>query len=102
MPKLFLMIRRVRLLFCLSIALLALNYGKTDAQKITAVNLRCEYIDNPLGINATTPRLSWEISGEGRDIVQTAYQVLVASSREKLDREEGDRWDSKKINSDST
>lgn len=89
-------------MFCLSIALLALNYGKTDAQKITAVNLRCEYMDNPLGINATTPRLSWEISGEGRDIVQTAYRVLVASSREKLDREEGDLWDSKKINSDGT
>lgn len=33
---------------------------------------------------------------------QTAWQILVASDRSKLDRDEGDLWDSGKIESDQS
>jgi alpha-L-rhamnosidase len=33
---------------------------------------------------------------------QTAYQILVASSRENLDKDIGDLWDTGKVNSDET
>jgi hypothetical protein len=44
--------------------------------------LRCEYLENPLGIDVLKPRLSWklEASPEARGLRQTAYQVLVAST----------------------
>ncbi|HAK96116.1 MAG TPA: alpha-rhamnosidase [Planctomycetes bacterium] len=62
--------------------------------------LRCEYLDNPLGIDATAPRLSWVLVPsdlDARGLRQTAYQVLVASSRAKLDAGKGDLWDSGKV-----
>ncbi len=62
--------------------------------------LRCEYIENPLGIEETRPRLSWQVNDPRRGAVQTAYQILVASSAEVLTRDHGDLWDSGKVVSD--
>lgn len=73
-----------------------------SAAKIVLQNLHCEMRVNPLGIDADKPRLSWEITGDARGLIQTAYQVLVASSAEKLRKDEGDLWDSGKINSDQS
>ena len=41
------------------------------------VNLRCEYMKNPLGVDRPAPVLSWEIEAElkARGVRQTAYQV---------------------------
>ena len=66
----------------------------------TADYLRCEYRVNPLGIDVTSPRLSWEMHDTRRGAVQTAYQVLVASTPQKLAADEGDLWDSGKVASD--
>ena len=57
------------------------------------VNLRCEYLINPLGIDQTTPRLYWQVNDSRRGAVQWAYQVMVSSSEEKLDRDEADLWE---------
>ncbi|OIN58688.1 glycoside hydrolase family 78 protein [Arsenicibacter rosenii] len=65
---------------------------------VSAGELRCELLTNPEGIDALRPRLSWTITGTGRGIVQTACQVLVASSAEKLAANQGDLWDSGKLN----
>jgi alpha-L-rhamnosidase len=62
--------------------------------------LRCELRDDPQGIDVTLPRLSWEITGSQRRIMQTAYQVLVASSPEKLAANEADCWNSGKVLTD--
>ena len=59
-------------------------------------SLRCEYLADPLGIDAMRPRLSWVVSSSLRGDRQTAYRVLVASSPELLARGEGDLWDSGK------
>ena len=61
--------------------------------------LRCEYRVDPLGIEVTEPRLSWEMRDVRRGAVQTAYQVLVAGSPEKLARGEADLWDSGRVES---
>ena len=69
-----------------------------SAMAATAVaNLRCEYLENPLGIDATRPRLSWIIESNQRAEKQTAYQVLVAGNEEKLRADQGDLWDSSKV-----
>ena len=67
---------------------------------IQAQNLRCEYRANPLGIGEVQPRLSWQLQAAGRGQEQTAYQVLVASSRELLEKNQGDMWDTGKVVSD--
>ncbi|WP_420152046.1 family 78 glycoside hydrolase catalytic domain [Siphonobacter sp.] len=74
-------------------------------QKPTALrvsDLRIEGRVNPEGIDARQPRFSWQLTGEQRNLHQTAYQILVASSEEKLAANEGDLWDSGKVNADQS
>jgi len=65
-------------------------------------SLKTEYRENPLGIDIAKPRLSWIVEDPAPGAKQTAYQVLAASSPEKLDKDEGDLWDSGKVASDQT
>ncbi len=65
-------------------------------------DLRCEQLVNPLGIDVQTPRLSWMSESMQREQKQTAYQILVASSPENLNINQGDLWDSKKIETDQS
>jgi alpha-L-rhamnosidase len=69
---------------------------------LTITGLRCEYRENPLGIDARTPRLSWQLQSKERAQCQSAYRVLVASSLEALKRDRGDLWDSGRVDSDQT
>ena len=69
---------------------------------LSADNTRCEYRNNPLGIDTTKPRLSWIINSNRRGEKQTAYQILVASSSGRLEKNEGDLWDSGKVMSDQS
>nr|MDO8116630.1 alpha-L-rhamnosidase N-terminal domain-containing protein [Candidatus Sigynarchaeota archaeon] len=67
--------------------------------------LRCEYLVNPIGMDVTTPRLSWinePVDGDGRGVMQFAYQVIVSTTMEELDRGNGDLWDTGKVNSDAS
>jgi len=63
------------------------------------VRLRCEYLTNPLGIDAATPQLSWQSDNQEKDWRQTSYQILVASNPELLHNAKADIWDSGKQNS---
>jgi len=83
------------------------------AGSVTAKKLRCEYLVDPLGVDAAKPQLSWVLDDGrapdadakakvSRGLGQSAYQVLVASSAELLAKNTGDLWDSGKVTSDST
>jgi alpha-L-rhamnosidase len=102
------MMKRMRIV----IAVLGLLYGNVAQagfwrSDMVPARLRCEYRENPLGIDAEKPRLSWVIEDGGqksdlRGQRQTAYQVLVASSEELLKKDKGDIWDSGKVASDQS
>ena len=65
-------------------------------------DLRCENLENPLGIDAAQPRLSWSLHSNERGQSQTACEILVASSGKKLAGNQGDLWSSGKISSDQS
>jgi len=65
-----------------------------SAASATPVQLRCEYLENPLGIDAMTPHLSWQSDNSERDWSQSAYEILVASREENLKSGRADIWDS--------
>lgn len=70
------------------------------ASQVEVVRMRTENRVNPMGIGTATPRFSWQITSTKMGVVQTSYRILVASSREKIDRNEGDLWDSGERKSD--
>src|ERR1051325_2222096 len=74
-----------------------------SAQAILTVgDLRCENRHAPLGIDATQPRLSCRLNAGGRNVKQTAYQILVACTEARLKSDRGDVWDSGKVESDQS
>jgi alpha-L-rhamnosidase len=91
-----------RAILLLPLAVAAAAQAPSVAAAVAVEDLRCEYLNNPLGIDATAPRLSWIVQSEKRGDKQTAYQVLASSSPEKLAHDQGDLWDSGQVNSDQS
>ena len=69
------------------------------AAQAAPVHLRCNSVENPLGIDSPTPQFSWQSNNTERNWLQSAYQILVASSPEKGAAGAGDVWDSGKVKS---
>jgi hypothetical protein len=66
------------------------------------VDLCCNYLSNPLGIDSAPPILSWRSNSTGRNWLESAYQIHVASSLALLRSGQADVWDSgKRSSSDS-
>ena len=66
--------------------------------------LRCEYADEPLAVEVLQPHLSWQCTAvlkHARGLVQSAYQIQVAASPERLS-DQADLWDSGKVQSDAS
>ena len=83
----------------------SLAASSAAASSLRAERLHCEGLLEPQGIDTARPRLSWELGAVQPDtfaLKQSAYQILVASSLQKLAADQGDLWDSGKIVSDET
>ena len=65
-------------------------------------HLRCEFLETPLGIGELRPRLSWQVASDRRAEKQSAYRLLVATTRERLEPGQADLWDTGQIDSDRT
>ncbi len=69
---------------------------------LRSTELTCEYQTTPLAIEDAAPRLSWVIASDRRGTLVTAYRVLVASSPQLLAQDQGDLWDSGRVDSATT
>ncbi|MNQ56408.1 hypothetical protein D3C85_705290 [compost metagenome] len=67
--------------------------------QIAAEHLTCEMTENPLAVVQNQPRLSWQLVSKEYNSSQIGYQILVASSEEKLKNDYGDIWNSGRVNS---
>ncbi len=83
-------------------ALLALASTVQLFAAVTVGHLRCEHLENPQGIDAAQPRLSWQLVSGERGVKQSAYQIRVASGAPKLKSGNADLWDSGKISADES
>ncbi len=86
--------------FLAVLAAAALFTGAGDGPRLRVGRLTSDGLANPQAIEGVSPRLSWALASGIRGDRQTAYRVLVASSAEALARDEGDLWDSGRVESD--
>jgi alpha-L-rhamnosidase len=77
------------------VAKLKSSTGKLYAPQM----LRCEYIENPIGIDEARPRFSWVVGDTRRAAVQSAYQVIVSTSIDAIAKDKGEIWDSGRVES---
>lgn len=66
---------------------------------LTADRLRADALVDPLQATSAAPTLSWIGVGEGENLRQTAYQVMVSSSYALAEAGEADLWDSGRVES---
>lgn len=78
-------------------ALLVVFTCSASAQSLQVNHLQCENKENPLGIEATAPRFSWQIQSDQRNVFQSAYQIIIADNLQSLQNNSGNIWDSKKV-----
>lgn len=85
-------------IFCLFLFLSCSLFG----QQVGVFNLKCQYRQNPLGVEEPSPAFSWQILSQGRNVKQTAYHILVSDDKQLLEKGTGNIWDSKKRNLDQS
>jgi alpha-L-rhamnosidase len=79
------------LLFVAAFLFITTGFAQTTVQ-----NLLTENKSNPIGMDNTTPRFSWELMNEARNISQIAYEIkLIAPTK-------SGNWSSGKINSNQS
>ncbi len=91
--------RHIYLTIGLVMAFILLGCQET-ANKV--VSLKVEMQENPVGLETTTPRFSWQIVSDMQNIKQEAYRIQVAHSEMDLKNEENLLWDSGNIPSDES
>jgi alpha-L-rhamnosidase len=62
------------------------------------VGLKCEYLVNPIGLDAPHPRFTWYLQDGRLDAKQTAYQIDVATDSLALSKGGASIWQTAKIN----
>jgi len=78
--------------------LLAYPYARLlHADPVSLTGLKCEYKTNPLGMDVTQPRLSWQVLSSERGWLQSAYQIRVAQSPAALSQGAELLWDTGKV-----
>src|SRR4030081_122985 len=69
----------------------------TMAAHAVPVHLRCESVNNPLGIDVANPHLSWQSDSTERNWMQTAYQIVVSTNPLPTFDASAKVWDSGKV-----
>jgi alpha-L-rhamnosidase len=66
------------------------------------VNLKCDALTTPIGLDTPQPQLSWQLQDDRFGAKQTAYQVQVATKSDLLLIGNADVWDSGHVSSDKS
>lgn len=66
------------------------------------VDLQCEHLFNPIGIDVSQPRLSWKLMDARQGAKQTAYRLIVGTDSVAVTKKKGTAWDSGKLLSENS
>ena len=104
---------RAGMVVCFSIILILLcsplcsssqAHVSPEPSDLVVLDLTCDSTVNPLGVDDPQPRFHWTLKARDerlRNVQQTGFQILVASSRTKLAHDSADVWDTNKTNTPS-
>jgi alpha-L-rhamnosidase len=84
------------LVFCIIILLV-----NSISAQLKIQNLLVENLSNPIGMDIISPRLTWQLVSNKRNVMQTAYEIKIGTTANPS-KEKNLQWSSGKINSDSS
>ncbi|WP_186757594.1 family 78 glycoside hydrolase catalytic domain [Echinicola salinicaeni] len=77
-----------------------LIHGGILARQVNVLELRCDYLENPQGIDNEKPRFSWVLASKDRGTFQESYRIIVDEQLKNIKEKIGESWDSGQISSD--
>lgn len=87
--------KRLILICCVSTFFSFSNANGQTA--ITITGLQSDHLENPVGIDNSTPRLSWRMEDDRQGARQTSYRILVGKDSAKVANGSADMWDTGKV-----
>lgn len=81
--------KKAVILFFLNIAI------STAFAQVSVKNLLCENLTNPIGLDSKSPRFSWQLISDKRNVIQNAFEIKVISGKTTV-------WNSNKQLSDQS
>lgn len=89
---------KMRTYFLVGLMAVVLGSPATAAEPAWSITaLCCDGLVDPAGIDVVQPPLRWQLAGDVTGLRQTSYRILVATTRERLDQDQGDAWDSGEV-----
>jgi len=82
----------------LALTLICCSFYVANAKKGEPVDLKCEQLQNPIGVDEIHPRLSWRMEDNRQGALQQAYQLYLSTDSISLSKGNEIFWDSKKQN----
>lgn len=88
---------KINRVLLLGLVLVKSVFVAVSQERCVPVGMLCEYLSNPLGIDALHPRLRWHLDDVRDKAMQKACRVLVSTDSLKLaDKNYADCWDTGK------
>ena len=81
------------------LVLISLLVACNNNSQVKILKIKCQNLSDPVGIGDQKPTFSWIVKSDEQNERQTAYQVIVADNQQDINKNEGNVWDSGKINS---
>lgn len=82
-----------------AVLILMITGWYTAWAEIHTSQLKLQSFINPVGIETPNPYFSWQLLSVKRGTIQIAYEIMVASTKEKLQQGIGDLWSTGKVTS---
>ncbi len=101
-PSGFTASKALRLFSLPCLAIFLATAGVADAAGLKPTRLRCEYLENPLALGESKPRLEWLVASDAPAQRQTGFQIQVGSDAKLLRSGKADMWDTGKVDSGVT
>ena len=70
---------------------------RANTSPLQPAMLKCENIQNPLGMDSYHPRLSWQLTASGKGQFQSAYEIILSDNKSSIDQNKGNLWLSGKV-----
>jgi alpha-L-rhamnosidase len=83
----------------LVLILTVFSFSRLYAATPQPTALKCEYLVNPIGIDAPQPRFTWQMADSRQHAKQLAYQVIVGTDSSAVSQGNGNFWQTPKIDS---
>ena len=72
----------------ISLVFAMLSFVACAERGIDIVNLRCDYMESPLGVDNPNPVLQWQLISEGTGKSQSAYRIIVSDDLSLIEDKE--------------